>query len=399
MRKLFSATACAALIAFLSLNIEAGGTGNGSAFDNRSLGGLDLSAVQVQAPAAPAEAPADLPAWLASGNDLKHAPTPEQARESALRNAALRRSSKSSDEDARLKYRPYADFEETGYLLMNAGFNFNSLQAKREMAKALPADATLVLFWGDMTPAEKKKLLSQYDGVISRDRIKVIALPKGERGFWARDGLPVPMIDKDNKLTLIDAQYYHGFEADKEVSKIFHAGYAKHEYGFEGGNFQANTRGDCVIVNNDRHDKIPAGIFSGYYGCKQLIRLPFIDGIGHVDERVRFINDTTLVTDTPGYKDTLEGKGFTVHLLPRPAKPLETYVNSLIMNGQVVVPVFKQPTDAQALAVYESLGLKAAGGDSIALSNDGMGSVHCITMTYPKVPMADLLKSLGAKEI
>ena len=45
------------------------------------------------------------------------------------------------------------------------------------------------------------------------------------------------------------------------------------------------------------------------------------------------------------------------------------------------------------------LGLKAAGGDSVSLSNTGQGSVHCITMTYPKVPMADLLKSMGAKEI
>ena len=168
---------------------------------------------------------------------------------------------------------------------------------------------------------------------------------------------------------------------------------------FRGRQFQANTKGDCVIVNNDRHAKIPNEIFAGYYGCKQLIRLPFIDGIGHVDERARFINDTTLVTDTPSYKDTLTGKGFTVHMLPRASRPFETYVNSLIMNGKVVVPVFKQATDAAALAVYEGLGLKAAGGDSVSLSNTGQGSVHCITMTYPKVPMADLLKSMGAKEI
>jgi agmatine/peptidylarginine deiminase len=200
-------------------------------------------------------------------------------------------------------------------------------------------------------------------------------------------------------LTVVDAKYYHGFEPDAEISRMFKAGLEKHEYYFEGGNFQASSKGDCMIVNNERHAQIPDGVFSGSYGCKQVIRLPFIDGIGHVDERARFINDKTIVTDTPAYKDLLEEKGFTVKLLPRPSQPYETYVNSLIMDGKVVVPVFGQATDAKALAVYESLGLKATGGDSTQLSNRGMGSVHCITMTYPVVPMADMLKALGAKEL
>jgi agmatine/peptidylarginine deiminase len=68
------------------------------------------------------------------------------------------------------------------------------------------------------------------------------------------------------------------------------------------------------------------------------------------------------------------------------------------MDGKAVVPVFGQPTDAEALAVYERVGLKATGGNSVKLSNKGKGSVHCITMTYPPVPMADLLKVLKAVE-
>jgi agmatine/peptidylarginine deiminase len=86
-------------------------------------------------------------------------------------------------------------------------------------------------------------------------------------------------------------------------------------------------------------------------------------------------------------------------MLPKPSGPYETYVNSLLMNDQIIVPVFNRASDAQALAVYERLGLKASGADSRALSNQGQGSVHCITMTYPKVPMTNLLKALGAREI
>ena len=329
-----------------------------------------------------------------------HKPTPEQKKAMSKHNEGLFKSFAKSVDAGRpveVKYRPYADYEKTGYLIMSSEFSFDSRQAKLEMAKILPAEAVLVVL--TEYSSQKQEILDAYGAVLPPGRIKVVILNGGGSGFWARDAVPVPVLDKSDKLTVIDAQYYHGFAVDEEISRIFSAGYKKHDYFYEGGNFQANTRGDCVIVNNKYHAKIPDEIFNGYYGCKQLIRLPFIDGIGHVDERARFINDTTLVTDTPSYKDILAGKGFTVQLLPRPSQYYETYVNSLIMDGKVVVPVFNEATDAQALAVYESLGLKASGGDSISLSNDGYGSVHCITMTYPKVPMADLLKSLGAKEI
>jgi len=335
-----------------------------------------------------------------SGGELKHGPTPQQKAEMLAHNKGLYKAfTKSLDVDrpVQVKYRPFADYEKTGYLIMSSQFNFNSQQAKLEMAKILPADAVLVIFTG--SPSQKDEILRLYGAVVPKERIKVITLADAGSGFWARDGIPVPMFDQSGKFTVIDAMYYHGFAIDQQIAQLFNAGYDKHEYYYEGGNFQANSKGDCVIVNNDRHAKIPDAIFAGYYGCKQLIRLPFIDGIGHVDERARFINDTTLVTDTPAYKDILTGKGFTVQMLPRPARPFETYVNSLIMNGKVVVPVFSESTDAAALAVYEKLGLKAAGGDSISLSNTGQGSVHCITMTYPKVPMADLLKAIGGKEI
>ena len=337
-----------------------------------------------------------------SGAALKHGPTSQQAQAMLLHNKGLFKSfakSLEADRPVQVKYRPYADYEKTGYLIMSSLFTFNSQKAKFEMAKILPEDAVLVIFTNSSSQQAKEEILGTYGPIVPRSRIKVVSLPGGDRGFWARDGIPVPMFDQNNKFTVIDAAYYYQFEADKEVSRLFNAGYEKHEYYYEGGNFQVNSKGDCVIVNNDRHAKIPDAIFAGYYGCKQLIRLPFIDGIGHVDERARFINDTTLVTDTPSYKDILTGKGFTVRMLPRPAKPMETYVNSLIMDGKVVMPVFNEPTDAAALAVYESLGLKASGGDSISLSNNGMGSVHCITMTYPKVPMAELMKALGGKEI
>ena len=160
----------------------------------------------------------------------------------------------------------------------------------------------------------------------------------------------------------------------------------------------ANPAGDCIMVNHGYHTQIPDSVFVGQYGCRQMIRLPFVDGIGHIDEHVRFVSEKVVVTDLKEYQDILQGKGFTVHMLPKPSGPYETYANSLIMDGKVIVPVFGRATDEQALAVYRGLGLKATGAPSNSLSNKGQGSLHCITMVYPKVSAKELMKALGGEE-
>jgi agmatine/peptidylarginine deiminase len=128
------------------------------------------------------------------------------------------------------------------------------------------------------------------------------------------------------------------------------------------------------------------------YGCLKTIRLPYIRGIGHVDETLKFMDDTTILTDEKRYKETLEDHGFTVHMLPRADKRYETYANSLLINGTVFVPIFGEKNDKKALDIYRSFGLKVFGINSSILSNRGKGSLHCITMTYPKVPFVELKK-------
>ena len=417
MKKLFSIIAGVAVVAVLAGGNRANAADNNPAFDADYFESFKPSISQVRIPEPSAPEAVDKQGnspEKSSGQDSVpvHGYTPQQKsmmdanNDSLQKSFSLRRRLKlskspgqSDNEPAPVKYRPYADYEKPGYLIMSSGFNFESRQAKLEMAKNLPSDGVLVIFADNPSESVKERILKDYESVLPRSRIKVISLDGAGNGFWARDGIPVPVLDQGNKLTVVDAKYYHYFEPDSEISRIFKTGLEKHEYYFEGGNFQANHAGVCMIVNNERHAKIPDDIFSGQYGCKSLIRLPFVDGIGHVDERARFVNEKTIVTDTPAYKDILEGKGFTVLLLPKPAKEYETYVNSLIMNDHVVVPVFGEATDAQALAVYEKLGLTASGGQSSSLSNNGQGSIHCITMTYPKVPVTELMKALGAKEL
>ena len=296
--------------------------------------------------------------------------------------------------------RPFADYEKTGYVFINGDFQFSSRQAKEAIAANLPPDTTLVVFVEDSNSSRAQAIRTSFSKWLGSDRLKIIELQDASDGFWARDGLPVPVKDSTTgDLKLVDAQYYYSFEPDKEVGSLFGASVSSHRFNFEGGNFMANDLGHCILVNNRSHSKIPDTIFETMYGCKRVQRLKHLSGIGHIDEHVRFISQDTVLSDLPEYKTELEAAGLKVIMLPRPQSDLETYVNSLIVNGVAVVPTYGQSTDKAALDIYSQAGFKAVSADSSSLSNDGEGSVHCITMTYPPVPFAKMLKILGAREV
>lgn len=294
--------------------------------------------------------------------------------------------------------RPYSEVEDAGYFFISSGEDFRSSEAKKTMIKNLPSTVTAVVYTSPGN--DKQRIMDRYKDLIPADRLKVIELSGANRGFWARDGLPVAAwSQKGGEIQFVDARYYHGFEPDAQLASMFHTTVSKHSYYYEGGNFMVNDLGDCILVNNQTARTIPDSIFTGNYGCKQIHRMPFEKGIGHIDETVRFIRSKTVVTDSSQYAATLRDKGFEVVMLPRPEEEVETYVNALLVNDTIFVPVFGQSTDAEAVKVYESFGLKVVPINTSVLSNDGLGSLHCITMTYPKVPFQVLLSRLNAREL
>ncbi len=298
--------------------------------------------------------------------------------------------------------RPFAEYEDTGYLIISEHFHFNSTSAKMKMAKNLPEGVSLVVYTASQDPTTVQALKGKYNKVIDSDRLKIIYIPGSDRGFWTRDGIPVPVWRSGRSVqdlfTVVDARYYHGFEPDEPVSQFFNAELTRHSYYYEGGNFVANAIGDCLVVNTDATNLIPDATFADHYGCQRLIRLPFLRGIGHADETVKFVDDSTVITDETRYIEILEKQGYKVILLPRAQNKYETYVNSLFINGTVFVPVFGDGKDKEALQIYKDSGFEnVVGLESTVLSNQGMGSIHCITMTYPSVPINRLLDSMGAR--
>ena len=284
--------------------------------------------------------------------------------------------------------KPFSEYQTTKYVVINDGTGFDSGRIKQILAKNLPENVTLVVITSSQyNHTNVKHMFGNY---VKGNRLKILTLGQAEGTFWARDALPVPVITAQSKLSLVDA-YYSRFFQDQDVANYFQAGYLKHNYRYEGGNFMPNDQGVCLAINRVHLSK---QTYENYYGCRKIILLPFSAGIGHIDERVKFLSDDIVVTDTESYRNVLEDNGFTVIMLPNNKFGHETYANSLLVNGTIFMPTYGRTNDAVAQRVYEDQGLKVVPIRTSLLSNKGLGSIHCITMGYPDINFEDLAQSL-----
>lgn len=273
--------------------------------------------------------------------------------------------------------RPFAEYEKAKHFIFSGEFSNGTSELKSTILRNLPEDLSIFI----TAAGNSENVRAWVESLGQAKRTHILDFPSGTSLFWARDGMPVPVYTEEG-VGLVDAKYYFNFTYDAVVAKHYGYPLLAHNYMFEGGNFLADTKGRCFIINNHRHIRIPDNIFETKYGCKSVTRFPHIKGIGHIDESIKFVSDTIALTDTPSYVPTLESLGFTVKLLPRPVGQYETYVNALLVNNTIFVPVFSDPEDEIALKIYRDLGFKIVPLESSSLS-EGLGSVHCITMTYP----------------
>jgi agmatine deiminase len=192
----------------------------------------------------------------------------------------------------------------------------------------------------------------------------------------------------------------------------------------EGGSIDVNGRGTVLttrscLLNPNRNpslneDQIETYL-KEYLGVTKIIWLK--DGIvgddtdGHIDDIARFVAPSTVVcayeTDkTDANYHALQenyeilkqscnqdGVPLTVVKLPMPAKVATdderypaSYTNFYIGNTIVIVPVFNDPNDADALRILQDLfpGRKVIGIDARAMV-EGFGTFHCATQQQPRV--------------
>lgn len=253
---------------------------------------------------------------------------------------------------------------------------------------------------------------------------------------WARDCGPIFIHRKQNgeeEFAITDWEYnawggkYPPFEDDNRLPQYFATKYGikRFEPGMvlEGGSIDTNGEGvllttESVLLNDNRNPQMSKREIEErlkhYLGMEKVIWLK--DGLagddtdGHIDDLARFLNKKTIlaaVTENPedvnydALNENLKilseatdqkGNSFTIETLPLPETKIESttvdgsvyvpasYANFYIANGVVLVPLYDERFDTQAIELFERyfpdrdvVGIPCA--DLVW----GQGAIHCIT--------------------
>ncbi|MCA3269306.1 MAG: agmatine deiminase family protein [Thalassospira sp.] len=295
-----------------------------------------------------------------------------------------------------------------------------------EIARLITLSERLGLVVRDIAAkAEAEEILSLSGVNLELVDFVIAATDRG----WLRDCGAIFVRDAAGRKTALRfgftgwAKYRnHKKDAALPVPIAAAAGVALVEAGFvlEGGGIDVNGAG-CVLTTEEwllsdkqirnkgfTREKYEA-LFAEYLGAPHTIWLG--NGIvgddthGHVDDLARFVSADTIVCvreqdRTDANFAALEdnwarlsrardaaGKQFTVAALPMPRPVLfegerlpASYANFLITNGHVLVPLFNDPADREALNVLAAC---FPGRDVVGLyARDlvlGLGTVHCLT--------------------
>jgi len=248
---------------------------------------------------------------------------------------------------------------------------------------------------------------------------------------WVRDYGPWWIIEPENSLAIIDLVYNRPRPLDDTYPESAAGYFGINYYGLglieAGGNMLLDGQG-AVIVSNVIFDGSQGfdptltqdqleQYFLDYFGVHKVIVTPHLinDGTGHIDMFVKLINDSTVIVgeyenQSAGYPGNYDicnqvasqlanetngaGRPFNVVRMPMPQFNngiTYTYINSLIVNNKVLVPLYGLSTEFanedSVLALYETImpGVEAIGFDcnQIIPAN---GAIHCIAMKVPALP-------------
>src|SRR5262245_3969006 len=313
----------------------------------------------------------------------------------------------------------------------------NQLETVREVwvqiIRTLALNEQVVLLVNDDQTEQDVVLRLKNVGAVMKNTL-ILKIPTVD--VWMRDYGPTFLTRKDseNPLALNDwifngwGKKYPSYEDDDRVAKdmasLLKIPVFNHSVVLEGGSIEVNGAGTCLtttqcLLNKNRNPNMSRGEIEQFLknalGVSHLIWLA--EGIvgddtdGHIDDIARFINPTTVVciletnpkdeNYTPlqenyerlkGARDQ-DGNLLSVVTLPCPA-PLHhegtrvpaSYANFYIANEVVLVPVFDDPNDGQALGVLQELfPERLVVGLPCKALVAGLGAIHCVTQQEPRI--------------
>ena len=259
---------------------------------------------------------------------------------------------------------------------------------------------------------------------------------------WARDHGAITVIQDDN-LTLYDFSFNgwgNKFSANQDneiTAKLFKSGVYADDVKYidylnfilEGGSIESDGEGTllttsaCLMSKNRNEHLSRSSIedqLKSLFGLKQILWLDHgylagDDTDSHIDTLARFCNSETIAyvkcddpndehyehlskmeTELKGFK-TLDQRPYRLVALPMADEVYDqgdrlpaTYANFLIINEAVLVPFYDSPKDKLAAEILKLVfpDREIIGIDCRALIKQH-GSLHCVTMQFPKGVIQD----------
>lgn len=235
--------------------------------------------------------------------------------------------------------------------------------------------------------------------------------------IWIRDYGPWFMRKHDNAEGIVDFIYNRSWRPDDDtIPWRIGNSMATPVYGspviHPGGNFMVDGLG-TGFASDLIYDENPGftaeeidSLMLAYCGLEQFVVVQKIniEYTGHIDLWTKILNDTLVLVGEyeaghPNYTilnqhaafiaslKNRDGINYRVARIPMPwsmsdAPP--SYLNSLIVNSKVLVPLWNEDEDSAAIAIYGQLmpDHDIVGIDCSYMAGSG-GAVHCITIQIP----------------
>lgn len=288
---------------------------------------------------------------------------------------------------------------------------FNSVF--REIVREVVAISKTYIIAG--SNGEKNNIINylQNNG-IPLDSVEFYIWPRNS--VWSRDYGPWFMRKYDNTEGIVDFIYNRPRPQDDTIPWRIGNAWAIPVYGsplvHAGGNFMVDGLGTgfaSTLIYEENpsysHQEIDS-LMLAYSGLEQFIVLQRmnIEYTGHIDLWTKILNDTLVLVGEyePGHQNynllnqnadsiasctNREGFPYRVARMPMPwsaSSAPPTYLNSLMVNNKVLVPLWGEAEDSIALTIYEQLlpDHDIVGIDCSYMAGSG-GAIHCITMQAP----------------
>ena len=262
---------------------------------------------------------------------------------------------------------------------------------------------------------------------------------------WARDHGPITVLDADNQLHWLDFQFTGwGDKFSAELDNAINQQLVKADFlhikachslplVLEGGAIETDGNGSLLVtrnclLNENRNNNLKVEALElqlkQLFGIRQFLwlnhgHLAGDDTDAHIDTLARFTPNRGIVyvgcddsadehyeplaamaCELQQMRD-VDGQAYSLFALPWPAAKYSpegerlpaSYANYLILNGAILLPIYGDSQDENAIAVLRAAypGYEIQAIDCQALIRQ-YGSLHCVTMQLPK---GSLLKSLS----